>query len=297
MDTIPETPAPLRREISTSAPEVIKLTDILMNSKRATVQKNWHSIEHSRTREVIQHCIEHLIFQRKTSSSSLSLFIESLPFVANRVEKLLYEKADSFEEYNNSKSLISRLEVIVYELLTEDSPLSTESENNDNDNNLHAFIGSAVMDAGNNITSSSTFTTVTNSMNESSSIANTNHQTSYAATPIPITHHHSHALPTPVYPPPPPPTIATTHQDLIHAQTLTSLAVPACTSNSSTNVLNRSDTLTCDNSSTDTGSNIKTHLNIPNHSLVHFNNTSSNNTVSSQGCSRLFIVKVLLAVR
>lgn len=78
--------------------------------------REWHSVAHSKTRDMMQNCIAHLIMQRKSSSSQL----DALKSVSKVVERNLYFSASNYEEYCDPRSLMTRLQRMVEIIISED---------------------------------------------------------------------------------------------------------------------------------------------------------------------------------
>ena len=69
---------------------------ILMDESARGEIKNWHSLQHTTTRDIMQQCISHLILQRRPESDQS--WINKLIDVSKRVEIKLYCSANSIEE-------------------------------------------------------------------------------------------------------------------------------------------------------------------------------------------------------
>ena len=102
--------------------EAEMLTNALTNPLHSILTlQTWHSNEHFSIRDIMQHCIIHLIKQREETATSKyiasSKYLSVLPDVAKTLEKHLYSSASSLELYNNPKTLIARLSNLVKKLI------------------------------------------------------------------------------------------------------------------------------------------------------------------------------------
>lgn len=112
---------PTRKNDVDSSKEVAYLSSSLTNNDNlmAIPVQDWHTTDHFSSRDIMQHCIMHLIRQREEVASGKYLAV--LPDVARTLEKHLYSSASSFELYNDPKTLISRLTNLVKQLIHKES--------------------------------------------------------------------------------------------------------------------------------------------------------------------------------
>lgn len=81
--------------VQIASPAVIAVGNALMNDNSSTAC-DWHERDHDHIRKTMIQCINQLILQRRPHANQD--WVDALPEVSRKVEKMLYESAKSVEE-------------------------------------------------------------------------------------------------------------------------------------------------------------------------------------------------------
>ncbi|KAJ1386527.1 hypothetical protein B484DRAFT_410188 [Ochromonadaceae sp. CCMP2298] len=83
--------------ISPAHPYVVGVTNLLMHNSEGLGDAAWHQpAEHLRTRDTMEQCISHLIYQRHLNPTQA--WVDKLPDVSKRIERHLYCQSRSIDE-------------------------------------------------------------------------------------------------------------------------------------------------------------------------------------------------------
>lgn len=96
---------------------IVSSLSIFLKGVTCELSREWHSHEHSTTREIMVTLIAFLIQKRRPSMSSI--YFEKMIEICKKIEMQLYSSATSFDEYKNAETVVQRLSAMMIALVNQ----------------------------------------------------------------------------------------------------------------------------------------------------------------------------------